>query len=58
MKLTEQERALVIQSLEYTKRAFQETGIAPWGSYPTYEFKQERIKEVTDLIDKIKHGDS
>ena len=53
-ELTETEKKFIITSLEYTKKKFTEEGIAPWGNYPSYEFKQERLKEVNELIEKIK----
>lgn len=56
MELTSEELSMVLESLQYTLRAFENTAIAPWGPYPSYEFKRKRIKEVEDLIAKIRSG--
>jgi len=39
---------LVLQSLEYTKSAFENT------SYPTYEMKRERVDSVQGVIDILR----
>lgn len=47
--LTPQEIAMILESLSYTKLKFEE-----YDKYPSFEFKQKRVKEVNDLILKIK----
>jgi hypothetical protein len=49
--LTEEERELIITSLYYSKRAFEN-----YSAYPSYEFKVERINQVEKLIKKLKNG--
>ena len=49
MELTQQEYELIIQSLRYTRQAFEN-----YMYYPSYEFKQSRIKEVDIIIEKIR----
>lgn len=44
----------ILESLEYTRKAFRETGIAPHGTYPSYEFKQERMAEVEGVIERVR----
>lgn len=46
--LTDEEYNLIIESLRYSKRAFEN-----YKDYPSYEFKAKHIKEVQDLIDKL-----
>jgi hypothetical protein len=48
-ELTNQERELLLQSLDFTLRAFEN-----YQGYPDYEFKCRRIAEVKRLIAKIK----
>jgi len=48
-KLTPKEILIVLESLKYTKLKFEE-----YDKYPSYEYKQNRVKEVNDLILKIK----
>ena len=38
----------IIESLRYTKMAFED-----YEKYPSYEYKQKRIKEAQDVIDKV-----
>ncbi len=52
--LTLEDCNFVLESLEYTRKAFQETGIAPHGTYPSYEFKQERMSEVEGVIKRVR----
>jgi hypothetical protein len=54
MDLTSAEWDLLLQSLYFTRRAFEDTGIEPYGPYPSYEFKLERIREVEVLVKKLK----
>ena len=49
MELTNSDWGMILESLRYTKRAFEN-----YTSYPSYEFKKNRIKEVDDLILKIR----
>jgi tRNA A-37 threonylcarbamoyl transferase component Bud32 len=39
---------LILESLKYTKLKFEE-----YQGYPSYEYKQQRISEVNDVIAKI-----
>jgi hypothetical protein len=48
-KLTDEDWDLILESLGYTKKRFEE-----YDKYPTYDFKQEQIERVTQLISKIK----
>lgn len=48
-KLTKEDISMIIESLNYTKLKFEE-----YDKYPSYEFKQKKIKEVNNLILKIK----
>jgi len=43
----------ILESLEYTKKAFQEYPIGPSG-YPNYEFKLKRLKDVESRIEKMR----
>jgi len=45
---------MILESLKYTKMAFENTGIEPHGSYPSYEFKVERLAEVDRLVAKLR----
>ncbi|WP_422358913.1 hypothetical protein [Reichenbachiella sp.] len=38
----------IIESLRYTKMAFED-----YEKYPSYEYKQKRVKEAQDVIDKV-----
>ena len=40
---------MILESLAHTRKAFE-----GHGEYPTYEFKQERIKEVNGVIEKVR----
>ena len=48
IELDRSQAALVLQSLEYTKSAFENT------TYPSYEMKRERVGEVQEIIDVIR----
>lgn len=48
-EITKQEWNLILESLNYTKRAYED-----YTHYPTYDFKQQQIKFVSDLIIKIR----
>jgi hypothetical protein len=52
VSLKKSEAELVIQSLNYTRRAFENY------TYPTYAFKVERIKEVEEVIGKFRKAKS
>jgi hypothetical protein len=47
--LSQQDWNLILESLTYSKLKFEE-----YEKYPSPEFKQKRIEEVTKLIAKIK----
>lgn len=49
MKLNNQDYNLILESLEYTRFKYENSD-----KHPTYEFKQEQLKKVNDLIFKIK----
>lgn len=38
------------ESLRYTKMAFED-----YQKYPSYEYKQKRIKDAQNVIDKVRH---
>jgi hypothetical protein len=48
-KLSGQDWQMILESLKYTKLRFEE-----YDKYPSYEYKQKRIAEVDELIEKIK----
>lgn len=48
-KLTSQDCDLILESLRYTKEAFE-----AYKEYPSQEFKENRIAYVSEVIDKIK----
>lgn len=48
MKLTKQDLELILESLKYTKLKFED-----YEKYPSYEYKQERINEVNEVVGKI-----
>lgn len=39
----------ILESLKYTQMKFED-----YQGYPSYEYKQERIKVVTDIISKVR----
>lgn len=47
-ELTTQDWQMILESLKYTKLRWEE-----YQDYPTYEFKQQRVEEVNQLILKI-----
>lgn len=47
-KLTPKDLEFILESLKYTKIKIEESN-----NYPSYEFKQQRVKEVDDLIAKV-----
>ena len=49
MEFTRNELETILESLQYTKQK-----ISEYTGYPSYQFKQERLKEVTDVIIKIR----
>lgn len=49
VQLTNEDLDFILESLKYTKRNFED-----YEKYPSYEYKQSRIKSVNDLADKIK----
>jgi membrane-bound lytic murein transglycosylase MltF len=48
-QLTQQDLEFILESLKYTKLKFED-----YQQYPSYEYKQERIKEVQDVMSKVK----
>ncbi len=48
-ELTKNELTMILESLNYSIKSIEE-----YDKYPSYEFKQQRIKEVNNLIFKIK----
>lgn len=40
---------MILESLTYTRKAFEE-----YQKYPNYEFKQERLREVDGVIEKVR----
>lgn len=48
-QLTPEDWKIILDSLKYTVLKFQD-----YDKYPSYEYKQQRIGEVTDVINKIK----
>jgi len=48
-KLTKEDIAFIIESLNYTKLKFEE-----YDKYPSYEFKLKRIEKVQKLLDKMR----
>lgn len=49
MEFTPEEIQIVIESLRYTKLKFEE-----YQHYPSYEYKQQRIHELSQLIEKLR----
>lgn len=47
-QITLKDLGFIKESLEYTKLKFEE-----YQEYPSYEFKQGRIKEVNDVLNKV-----
>ena len=45
---------MILESLQWTKRKFENYPIGPPGGYPSLEFRNNRVEEVTELIDKIR----
>jgi len=54
IELNQEDMELLIQSMQYTRDAFRNTGIAPHGSYPSYEFKCARETEAQALLEKLR----
>lgn len=48
MELTSTDFAMILESLQYTKRNFEN-----YAHYPSYQFKRERINEVEAVIEKV-----
>ena len=48
-ELTISDLNFILESLEYTRKSFEEYKL-----YPSYEFKQKRIGEVNDVMDKVR----
>lgn len=46
--LSSKDVEMVLESLKYTKMKFEE-----YQGYPSYEFKQGRIKDVEEVIAKV-----
>lgn len=49
VQLTNEDLDFILESLKYTKKNFED-----YQDYPSYEYKQSRLKTVNDLADKIK----
>lgn len=49
MELTRADIALILESLNYAKKAFED-----YAYYPSYEFKRHRLTEVHVLADKLR----
>lgn len=49
INLALEELELLLESLQYTRRSFEN-----YNGYPSYEFKLARIKEVSDLMTKLR----
>lgn len=47
--LSNKDWGLILESLNYSKQKFEE-----YDKYPSKEFKQKRVDEITQLISKIK----
>jgi hypothetical protein len=47
--LVSQEWEMILESLKYSKLKFEE-----YDKYPSADYKQKRIEEITQLISKIK----
>ena len=47
--LTRGDCELILESLRYTQKAFEE-----YADYPSYEFKQERLAEVRRTMEKVR----
>ena len=47
-KLTREDIGLLLESLNYSKLAFEST------KYPTYEMKQDQLQRVEDLAGKLR----
>lgn len=45
---------MLITSMEYTQTKFRDTGVEPYGPYPSYEFKQQREAEAHAVITKLR----
>ena len=43
------ELEVILESLKYSKKTFED-----YDKYPSYEFKTQRIKEINELILKVK----
>lgn len=49
MELTKEDLKFIEESLLYTRKNFEE-----YQKYPSYEYKQERINQVNDVLNKVK----
>jgi hypothetical protein len=47
--MTRDDIALILESLHFTKRKFEE-----YTDYPSYEFKQRRLKDVERAADAVR----
>lgn len=54
VQLTIDECRLILESLEYSKKAVRETAIEPSGIYPSAEFKEERMVQLEKLIVRMR----
>jgi 5-bromo-4-chloroindolyl phosphate hydrolysis protein len=49
MELTKEDLEFIEESLEYTRKNFEE-----YQKYPSYEYKQQRLDCVSDILNKVK----
>jgi len=52
--LTLDDCQFILESLEYTRKAFRETGIEPHGPYPSYGFKKQHTAEVNRVMGRVR----
>lgn len=48
-ELTIEDLDFILESLKYTRKSFEE-----YQEYPSYEFKQDRLKTVNDVMEKVR----
>ncbi len=53
MNFTVSELNFILESLSYTKLKFENYPIGANG-YPSYEYKQKRLQDVGEVIDKVR----
>lgn len=52
--LTIQDLDMLITSMGFTLQAFRDTSFGPHGTYPSYEFKCQRVAEAQAVMDKVR----